>query len=66
MLQICGVSFSLGFAFANGAVLLNMTLLHTPNKYVDCLFPLSVSPWAYRNRGMPEYCPVSSSASFST
>lgn len=58
MLQICGVSFILGFTFVNSAVFLNLTLLHTPNKYADCLFPLSVSPWAHKDRRMPAYCPV--------
>lgn len=51
MLQICGVSFILGFTFANSAVFLNSTLLHGPNKYADCLFPFSVPPWAQENRG---------------
>lgn len=40
MLQICGVSFILGFTFANSTVFLNLTLLHIPNKYADGLFLL--------------------------
>lgn len=48
--HICGVSFILGFTFANNAVFLNLTLLHGPNKYSSCLFPLSVSFWAHENR----------------
>lgn len=65
MLQICGASFILGFTFANSAVFLSLTLLHTPNKYADCLFPLSVSPQAHKNRRMPEYCPVPFPTGFS-
>lgn len=60
MLPICGVSFILGFTFANSAVFLNLTLLHTPKKHAHCLFPLTVSPWAHKNRRMPEYCSVPS------
>lgn len=59
MLQICGISFILGFTFASIAVFLNLTLLHIPHRYADSLFLLSVSPWTSNNSGMPEYCPVS-------
>lgn len=58
MLQVCGVSFIFGFSFASNAVFLNLTLLHTPNKYADCFSPPFVSSWACKNRGMLEYRPI--------
>lgn len=44
-LQICGVSFILGVAFANSAVFLSLTLLHAPKEYAGCPFA-PLSPWA--------------------
>lgn len=61
MLQICGISFILGFTFANSTVFLNLTLLHIPNKYADGLFLLCL-PLDFQKQRNAQYCPVSFSA----